>query len=84
MPHHLSAVVMNTPTRHFYRLTIIINERVLTFDELAPDDIVLFKQHVPAPIELHLVLVSLVVEAIETCVPETLTIIANYKYSLIL
>jgi len=39
------------------------------FDEFGPDDVVLLQQDMSAPVELHLILVTLVVEAIEACVP---------------
>ena len=46
-------------------------DSVLTFDQLSPDDVILLQEHVPAPNELHFILVALVVEPIETGMPQT-------------
>ena len=44
---------------------------VLTFDELQPDDVVLLEQNMFTPVELHLVLMTLVMKTIEACLPQT-------------
>ena len=46
-----------------------LDKAVLTFDELQPDNVVLLEQNVLAAVELHLVLVTLVVETVETRLP---------------
>ena len=48
---------------------IYLDKAVLTFDELQPDNVVLLEQNVLAAVELHLVLVTLVVETVETRLP---------------
>jgi len=40
-------------------------------DQLPPDDVILLQEHVPAPDELHFVLVALVMEPVETGMPQT-------------
>ena len=48
---------------------IYLDKAVLTFNELQSDNVVLLEQNVLAAVELHLVLVTLVVETIETRLP---------------
>ena len=50
---------------------IYLDKAVLTFDELQPDNVVLLEQNVLAAVELHLVLVTLVVETVETRLPQS-------------
>jgi hypothetical protein len=45
--------------------------RVLTFDQLVPDDVILLQQDMATAVELDLILVSLIVEAVEASVPKT-------------
>ena len=43
---------------------------LLTLDQLQADDVVLLQQHMLAPVELDLVLVTLVKESVETSLPQ--------------